>query len=509
MNDAERDEPPIESYDERPGPEPEKEPERDLSDLMNADAELAVLGTLMASPGLVDLIDGILKPEHFAFTGHSKLFRLCCDAITTDQTANPITIKHELEMARVFEPAGGGEWFSSLIAAQTGKMSATGLAKIIRDLYYRRQLSNLGHELQERALEVEGDAGELIEDAERDLSELVGNSATNEARTRSDAVNSTLGHLESSYNNPGALTGASTGLHRLDARLLGLQSTDLIILAGRPSMGKTALAQRFAESNANQFEKTEGAEGVPALFFSLEMSAEQINMRLISERANVPLEHMRSGKYHSKDDWHKVVNAAQAMKSLPLYIDDSGGLTSRGIWARARRMKRKHNIGLIIVDQLSHIRWADPKMRKVDAYGQICKDMKAMAKELEVPVVLLSQLSRGVEARDDKRPMLSDLRDSGEIEQDADVVLFVYREQYYLERSTPSQKSDETPEKFGKRLASWESNLEAAKNTAEVIIGKQRMGDIGKAVVGFHGAYTRFCNIDNQHNTDQSEFDMK
>lgn len=504
MNDVAQDAPPLAAYENQTQSE-----ESSLGVLMNADAELAVLGTLLVNPDLMDLIEGISKPEHFAFAGHAELFGLCCESIAKTDAVNPIAIKQQLEMSGCLEGAGGSEWFARVIASSTGKMSATGLAQVVRDLFYRRQLSNLGCELQERARDVDGDAGELIEDAERDLSELVGNSATNEARTRHDAVNSTLSHLERNYNNPGALTGAPTGLERLDSKLLGLQDTDLIILAGRPSMGKTALALCIAEYNANLYEKTNGAEGCPVLFFSLEMSVEQLNMRLVSMRAGVPLEHMRKGKYDSKDAWQRVVNETQALNTLPLYIDDSGGLTSRGIWARARRMKRKHGIGLVMTDQLSHIRWADPKMRKVDAFGQICKDQKAMGKELEVPIVLLAQLSRAVEAqsRDDKRPQLSDLRDSGEIEQDADVVSFVYREEYYLQRSTPSQKPDETPEKFGKRLATWESNLAACQGTAEVIIGKQRMGDIGKAVVAFHGPYTRFGNLDNQHNADQLPFD--
>ena len=491
--------PPVDAYADGSG--------NPLGVLMNADAELAVLGTLILNPDLLDLVEGILKPEYFACAGHSELFTICHTSITETQAVDPISARHQLEKLGCFDAAGGGEWFARVIASSVGKMSATGLAKIIRDFYYRRQLSNLGYELRERALDVEGDAGQLIEDAERDLSVLVGNSATNEARTRNETISSTLAHLEHSYNNKGALTGISTGLSRLDDRLLGLQNTDLIIVAARPSMGKTALAQCFAEYNADKFEKTNGAEGTPVLFFSLEMSAEQINMRLASSRANVNLRNMRRGDYRNKEEWHNVVNETQALNSLPLYIDDSGGLTARGIWARARRMKRRHGIGLIIIDQLSHIRFSDPHARKVDGLGQITKDLKAMAKELELPVVLLHQLSRGVESRDDKRPLLSDLRDSGEIEQDADVVCFVYREEYYLTRSTPSQKGDETPEKFGKRMVMYEERLAASKNTAEVIIGKQRMGDIGKAVVAFHGAYTRFGNLDEQHGGSQDSFD--
>lgn len=473
--------------------------------LVNLDIEMSVLGTLMARPDVFDRIDTILDVDHFAYEGHARVFGLCRTAAQEQGTIDTLSIQHELELSGALERFGGNEWFAGMVAAASGPVTATGQANIIRDLHYRRTLASMGRDLSSRAVNVEGDAKDLIEDAERQLSELAGDSV-GEERSRQDVLTDVLYAIQERVNNPGKLLGHSTGLTQLDRILRGLRNTDVVIIAGRPSMGKTVLAATIAYNCARQHRRTNGAEGAPVLFFSLEMSADQLYERLIAATSDVTVDQMETGKYHEENNFNRVVNAGQELLNVPLFIDDRGGQTVASIRAHARRMKRKWAIGAVFIDYLQLINppagRSDGRVNEVSA---MTKALKEMAKELDVPVVVLSQLSRQVEQRDPPIPRLSDLRDSGSIEQDADVVAFVYREEYYLERKEPTQRSDEDGAKFGSRLEQWQAQMTTARGCADILIEKNRKGKVGRARLGFQGGYQRFVNLDTTHTSNPQE----
>ena len=459
----------------------------------NTEAEMALLGALFMKNDVYERICDIVKPEHFAHPEHGRIYQICSDQINSGGAADSVFVMHNLKPEDGVEP----DHIANIQASAVTTMNAPEYARIIRELYLRRELILLGREVEGRAREEENGV-EIIEEAERHLSELAGDSVTENAKTRTELANQTLQVLEQRYIDPHKLTGLSTGIQTLDKIIMGIEAPQLIILAGRPGMGKTALAQLFAKYNAKKHHETDGAEGAPVGFWSLEMSADELNTRFISDEANIPIGTMRSGLYdqmNRKEQWAKVVDHSQRLANFPLYVDDRGGASAMAIRARARRMKRRHGLGMVIIDQLSHI-VADPRLKRHEALGQITKDMKQMAKELEVPVILLHQLNRSVEMRDDKRPQLSDLRDSGEIEQDADVVLFAYREQYYLERTEPAQHANEKIEAFNGRQELWRERLKQVTNRAEIIVAKQRMGGIGRAKAYFEGKFTRFSDVD-------------
>ena len=468
----------------------------------NVEAEKALLGAIITDNRAHEKVSEFLLPEHFAIPEHGRIFGSCCTLISREQTANTITLEPLFENDPAFAEVGGIRYLAELVGSAVTIINSGEYGRIIYEAHLKRELIHFGEGVVNNAFDpsIEITATEQIEHAERFLSELAGDSVTEKETSREDGVDSTLELLQQRYNDPHALLGASTGLTALDKILLGLEPPDLLVLAGRPSMGKTALAQKVALFNALKHYETEGEEGTPVGLFSMEMSIEQLNARFIADLANVPLNEVRSGVYKGNvtekaAKWEAVVNAAQLLKKIPLFIDDRQGVTASTLRSRTRHMKRRHGIGLAIYDQLSHIRFADPSMNPVRAIGQITKEIKAMNKELEIPSILLHQLSRAVEQRDPPRPLLGDLRDSGEIEQDADVVMFAYREQYYLERKEPSHRSGEDDGQFAARHTEWMAHLERVSNKADVIVAKQRMGDIGVARVHFHGPYTRFSNL--------------
>ncbi|NBT52612.1 MAG: replicative DNA helicase, partial [Marivivens sp.] len=366
----------------------------------------------------------------------------------------------------------------------------------IHDLAVRRELIKVGKDIADRATKVEvgTEANEQIVMAEQALYSLAekGNSEggfTSFVKAVTEALNT----ANAAYQRDGGLSGISTGLIDLDKKLGGLHPSDLLILAGRPSMGKTSLATNVAFNIAKAYKKgrkpdgSEGAiEGGVVGFFSLEMSAEQLAARILSEASEVPSEQIRRGDM-TEQEFRRFVEAAKALESCPLFIDDTPALPISQVAARARRLKRQHGLDVLIVDYLQLLRGTGRGDNRVQEIGEISMGLKAIAKELQIPVVALSQLSRTVESRDDKRPQLSDLRESGSIEQDADVVMFVFREEYYVEREKPSEDSP--------NFAEWQDRMNRLHGKAEVIIGKQRHGPIGTVDLSFEGRFTRFGNL--------------
>ncbi|HKK84872.1 MAG TPA: replicative DNA helicase, partial [Roseovarius sp.] len=370
-------------------------------------------------------------------------------------------------------------------------------AQMIHDMAVRRELIALGHDIAGKALQadVESEPKDQIVEAEQKLYKLSEQGQAESGfqsflRAVTDAVNV----ANAAYQRDGGLAGISTGLTDMDRKLGGLHKSDLLILAGRPSMGKTSLATNIAFNIAKAYKRgalpdgTEGAiEGGVVGFYSLEMSAEQLAARVLSEASEVPSEQIRRGDM-TEAEFRRFVDAAKTLESCPLYIDDTPALPISQLAARARRLKRTHGLDVLMVDYLQLVRAASAKDSRVNEISEITQGLKAIAKELDIPVVALSQLSRQVESRDDKRPQLSDLRESGSIEQDADVVMFVFREEYYVEREKPSDDRLE-------EMAAWQERMERLHGKAEVIIGKQRHGPIGSVELSFEGQFTRFGNL--------------
>jgi replicative DNA helicase len=355
--------------------------------------------------------------------------------------------------------------------------------------------------------EIEDSGTSQIEEAEQSLYDLA---TTGEMeggfREFAASVRSAVEMAEVAHKRDGHLSGVSTGFRDLDNLLGGLHQSDLIILAGRPSMGKTALATNIA-FNAAYDHGTETDEdgrvrtvnGAVVGFFSLEMSAEQLAMRIISEQAEIGSERIRRGTL-TNEEFDKLVNASQTLHRLPIFIDDTPALTVSALRTRARRLKREHGLGLIVVDYLQLMDGSTGRSdNRVQEIAEITRGLKTLAKELDVPVLALSQLSRAVEQREDKRPQLADLRESGTIEQDADVVAFIYRESYYLQRGEPNQRQDEDQGKFAERHIRWEERLKRTEHLADVVIAKQRHGPTGTVQMYFDGQYTRFGDLDTQH----------
>jgi replicative DNA helicase len=417
--------------------------------------------------------------------------------IRKGQIADLVTLKNFFESDGTLVDIGGTQFLAQLAGSLVTVINAVDYAKVIHDLFLRRHLIGLGEDIVNAAYthDLEASATDQIEAAERNLYELATTGQTEGGfQTFEASLASAVKMAEVAYKREGRLTGVATGLKDLDKLLGGLHPSDLVILAGRPSMGKTALATNIAFSAAKAFreEKDElgnlvAADGAVVGFFSLEMSVEQLATRILAEQAKVPSEKIRRGEL-GNEDFQKVVRASQELSSLPLYIDDAPALTMSAIRTRARRLKRQRGVGLVVVDYLQLITPTSSTRydSRVQEVSEITRGLKALAKELQVPVLALSQLSRAVEQREDKRPQLADLRESGSIEQDADVVMFIFREEYYLERKEPKVG---TPE-----YAEWQEKMDEVHNLAEVIVAKQRHGPTNKVKLHFEGPTTKFAD---------------
>jgi len=464
----------------------------------NLEAEQALLGALLVNNEASSLVSGFLLPEHFFLPVHGRIFEAVLLMIERGQIANPVTLKHYFERDEALKEAGGGEYLARLAGSAVTVINAEHYGRAVHDLALRRSLVAVGEDVVNDAYEgpLDQPATEQIEEAERRLYEIAEHGRVDPGGQQfASPLTSAIQMIERAYKRDSRLTGAPTGLVDLDHLLGGLHASDLIILAGRPSMGKTALATNIAFNAAVRFhpgggaDETRPADGARVAFFSLEMSAEQLAMRLLAERTGIPSDKLRRGEVRDSD-FMSIVRASQEIEGLPLYIDDSAALTIAGLRARARRLKRRHGVSMIVVDYLQLMRpGASARLNnRVQEVSEITQGLKALAKDLDLPVLALSQLSRAVEQRDDKRPLLADLRESGSIEQDADVVMFIFREEYYLSRKEPAADTADHAE--------WQEGMDKVKNQAELIVAKQRHGPTGKVDLYFDHLRTKFGNLE-------------
>jgi replicative DNA helicase len=459
------------------------------------EAEQQLLGAILTNNDIYDRVASVINSSHFYDPVHARIYEVAAARIAKNNLASPVTLKAFLEDDEGLKELGGPAYLVRLAGAAISAYAAKDYAQMIYDMAIRRELIGLGQTISQRAtkMDVTEEPKEQIVQAEQALYKLSEQGKTDSGfvsflKAGTEAVNT----ANAAYQRDGGLAGVSTGLIDLDKKLGGLHPSDLLILAGRPSMGKTSLATNIAFNVAKAYKRglrpdgTEGTiEGGVVGFYSLEMSAEQLAARILSEAAEVPSEQIRKGDM-TETEFRRFVDAAKALEACPLFIDDTPALPIAQLAARARRLKRTHGLDLLIIDYLQLCRGtADNRVQEI---GEISMGMKAIAKELNIPVIALSQLSRTVESRDDKRPQLSDLRESGSIEEDADVVMFVFREEYYREREKPGDHELD-------KMEEWKEAMERLHGKAEVIVGKQRHGPIGTVELSFESQFTRFGNL--------------
>ncbi len=476
----------------------------------NFEAEVQLLGAILANNRAFEKVADFLQPGHFMDPRHARIFEACGKLINRGQVASHVTLKNYFEQDATLAQIGGPAYLGTLAAAAVTIINVADHGRIVHDLYLRRQLIGLGEDVVNRAYahDLEAGAKDQIELAEQTLFDLA-TKGENEGglkplvRAASEAVKM----ADAAIRRNSHVTGITTGLIDLDRKLGGLHPSDLVILAGRPGMGKTALATKIAYCAAlaryNALEARrlnpqpnddDPLDGGVVAFFSLEMSAEQLATRLLAEETEISSDDIRRGAV-SMADFSRFVEASAKLERVPLFIDDTPALTVPLLRMRARRLKRMHGLDMIVIDYLqllSSPAGSRPENR-VQEISAMTRGLKALAKELNVPVVALSQLSRSVEQREDKRPQLADLRESGSIEQDADVVMFVYRQAYYERK--PEQREDEPNDKFVSRMADWQEKMNRIHNLADVIIAKQRHGPTGDVPLFFDGRFTKFDNL--------------
>jgi len=471
----------------------------------NTEAEQGLLGGLLVHNRSLEKISEFLRPEHFYNPVHGRIYEAICKLVDRGQDASPITLKSYFEKDEDLEHVGGADYLRELATNVVSVVNVQDYGSAIYELHLRRSLISLGEGVVNDAYEHDLDVSptDQIEQAEKQLFDLAtaGDFKGGFVHLSTGLVKA-IEMAEQAFKNEGHVTGVTTGLTDMDKKLGGLHPSDLLIIAGRPSMGKTSIAVNIGFNAARAYADTNGEGGAAVGFFSLEMSADQLASRLLADVAEVPGDKMRRGELKDTD-FQKFVEASNILNSVPLYIDDTPALTIGAIRTRARRLKRTSNLGLLIVDYLQLIHGGSRGENRVQEISEITRGLKGIAKELEIPVIALSQLSRAVEQRDNKRPQLSDLRESGSIEQDSDVVMFVYREEYYLEREEPARRPEETDEKFNARYDDWQQRFADKHSVAEAIIAKQRHGPIGTVQLHFEGQFTRFSDLETHHDFEE------
>ncbi|MYZ48421.1 replicative DNA helicase [Propylenella binzhouense] len=464
----------------------------------NIEVEQALLGAILINNEAFYRVSDFLEPAHFYDPLHRQIYERTSQLIRMGKVADPRTIKSFLKEREAVGDITVAEYLGRLAFEATTIINAQDYGRTIYDLAIRRSLVTIGEEMVNLAYDapVEMAPREQIEEAERRLFQLAETGRYNGGfQSFTEALKAAIDMAGAAFKRTGHLSGLATGLEDLDRLMGGLQSSDLIVLAGRPGMGKTSLATNIAYNIARAWrgeQQPDGAiktvDGGIVGFFSLEMSSEQLATRILAEQAGVPSSEIRRGAIH-EDQFDRIVEVAQEMSRIPLYIDQTGGISIGQLAARARRLKRQRGLDFLVIDYLQLVQGSSRRSseNRVQEITEITTNLKALAKELNVPVMALSQLSRQVESRDDKRPQLSDLRESGSIEQDADVVMFVFREEYYVKNRKPKEGTEE--------FFKWQAEMEQLVGRAEVIVGKQRHGPTGTVPLQFDADVTRFSSL--------------
>jgi replicative DNA helicase len=474
----------------------------------NVEAEAALLGAMMIDNRLADDILDRIEPEHFFEPLHGRIFEAVRRLRATDMMATPVTLRPMFETDEAMKELGGPGYLAKLTGSGAGLIGARQFAQQIYDLAMLRALVTVGRTLVDKAMDTREEVNPRaqIEAAEEALFAVAADGGSEKSvKTFAQATTLAVKMAEKALNSGGGLSGITTGLESVNQRTGGLHHSDLLILAGRPGMGKTSLATNIAFNSAKRWmddmrlgiapEKSVGAK---VAFFSLEMSADQLATRILAEQSRISSEALRMGKI-SKAEFHQLAEAAADLENLPLFIDDTAGLSISGLHTRVRRLQRKQNnqLGLVVVDYLQLLSGSGARAsdNRVNEISEISRGLKTLAKDLNVPVLALSQLSRAVEQREDKRPQLSDLRESGSIEQDADIVLFVYREDYYVAAKEPKRPKDGDDARIFDDHAKWAQEMQDIYGLAELIIAKQRHGATGKVMLKFEPQITRFSDL--------------
>ena len=471
----------------------------------NPEAEAALIGALLLDNRLLEDVAGIARPEHFHEPLFARLYEAILSLTARGMVASPVTLRPLFARDEAMAALGGPGWMASLIDNSAAMVGALDYARQIHELAQLRELVRVGREMTAAALDPEAELGpaEQIEAAEMALYRVAeAGQSDSRARSFAEAARLAVEMAEKARKSGGGVSGVTTGLSALDRLLGGLQNSDLIILAGRPGMGKTALATNIAFAAARKAVREAGLgpdeprNGAAVAFFSLEMSSDQLAARVLAQEAQIPSEELRRGKL-DQTDFRNLVRAAQELETLPLIIDDTPGLTIAALRSRARRLKRRHHVGLVVVDYLQLMSGTSRRSNenRVQEVSEITRGLKVLAKELGVPVLALSQLSRSVEGRDGRRPVLADLRESGSIEQDADVVMFVFREEYYLRLEKPAEPPIDASPEARKKWAAWEAEMARMQGLAEVIVAKHRHGPTANVTLMFNGEYTKFFDL--------------
>ena len=454
----------------------------------NLEAEQALIGSILVNNDIIDEVSTIINPTSFYDPAHTKIYQVIETLNNKGMIANPITLKNFFEKDNMLDEVGGTEYLVKLTRFSGSTKQAIDYAKIIHEMYLRRELVLISDNLSSETLNAKEQSAEnIIENTEKSLFDLAERGSFSQSFLKfNQALDQTIEMATLAMKNDQGIVGVPTGLTDLDDKLGGLHKSDLVILAGRPSMGKTALATNIAYHAAQTLMSRQEKSSIA--FFSLEMSSEQLSTRILSEQARIKSDDIRRGKV-TEEEINRYIETSRNIYNLPLYIDETPAITIATLSNRARRIKRLFGLSLIVVDYIQLMRASNTNRNdgRVQEISEITQGLKALAKELSVPVLALSQLSRAVEQRDDKQPQLADLRESGSIEQDADVVMFVYREAYYLERKQPKLGSIEHAE--------WQSKMNDVNGLADIILGKQRHGPTGTVKVQFEGIYTKFKDL--------------
>lgn len=468
----------------------------------NIEAEQALLGALLANNKAYEKVSEFLRAEHFSDPIHVKVYDVISRLIQKGHVADVITLKNYFEQEGTLNDVGGMAYLIKLSEASSPLTNIEYYAQFVYDKFLRRELIATGYDIASEAMNESFDASTAsqIEKAEKRLFDLAMHGDGQKGfQDFGSTLNSTLQMIQKAYEKEGKVSGLSTGLNDLDYKMGGLNDSDLIILAGRPAMGKSALAMNIAYNVAENMRTNDKMDphdkGVA--IFSLEMSAEQLAARILSSITDTPGYKLRTGDMEL-GEFNRIAAAVREYQKLPLYIDDTPGININTIRTRARRLKRTNGLGLIVIDYIQLISGSGDKKsegNRVQEVSEISRGLKILAKELKVPVIALSQLNRGLEQRDDKRPLMSDLRESGSIEQDADIVMFVFRENYYIHNAEPKRNTGETDEHFAKRTEEWQQRDRETANLGEVIIGKHRHGSTGTVKLFWNGEFARFSNL--------------